>query len=54
MLFVFVRRALAAGVSELATLRISRGLGGTLGNKGAIAARFSLGGASWCFVVAHL
>ncbi|CAH8549682.1 unnamed protein product [Schistosoma mattheei] len=52
-LFLFVRKRLAGSLRNIATSSVKTGLGGTAGNKGAVAIRFQLGATSICFVCSH-
>ncbi|CAH8574963.1 unnamed protein product [Heterobilharzia americana] len=52
-LFLFVRARLADSLRNVATSSVKTGLGGTAGNKGAVAIRFQLGATSICFVCSH-
>ncbi|CAH8519627.1 unnamed protein product [Schistosoma turkestanicum] len=52
-LFLFVRKRLAGLLRNIATSSVKTGLGGTAGNKGAVAIRFQLGATSICFVCSH-
>nr|CAH8853508.1 unnamed protein product [Trichobilharzia regenti] len=52
-LFLFVRVRLAGSLRNVATSSVKTGLGGTTGNKGAVAIRFQLGATSICFVCSH-
>ena len=51
---VLVSEALLASVSQVHTVLVPTGLGGMMGNKGAIALRLSIGSASLVFVNLHL
>ncbi|KAH8871194.1 Synaptojanin-1 [Schistosoma japonicum] len=52
-LFLFVRKRLADSLRNIATSSVKTGLGGTAGNKGAVAIHFQLGATSICFVCSH-
>ena len=54
LLCVFVREELAPHVRCVASENVKTGLGGVVGNKGAVALRFELHGESLCFITAHL
>ncbi|XP_026315459.1 synaptojanin-1 [Hyposmocoma kahamanoa] len=52
-LFVFVRKDLIPHIRDVALDSVKTGLGGTTGNKGAVAIRMVIYGTSLCFVCAH-
>ncbi|CAH2244759.1 synaptojanin-1 [Pararge aegeria] len=52
-LFVFARKDLIPHIRDIALDSVKTGLGGTTGNKGAVAIRLVIYGTSICFVCAH-
>jgi hypothetical protein len=53
-LCVYVKRALFAEVSDIATETVGVGIMGVGGNKGAVGIRFNMYNSSFCFINSHL
>lgn len=53
-IFVKESHLKSGSITNLQSIQVSTGLGGTYGNKGAIVTRFLVDGSSFCFVNAHL
>ncbi|KAE8440965.1 hypothetical protein EG329_006154 [Mollisiaceae sp. DMI_Dod_QoI] len=51
---IFVRASLRERIKSLSAAEVKRGMGGTLGNKGALVIRFLLDDTSLCFINCHL
>jgi hypothetical protein len=52
-LYVFVRPELASGIREVLVEEVKTGMGGTTGNKGAVAISFTYAASSFCFLCSH-
>ena len=52
-LFVFVRPELAGSIREVLVEEVKTGMGGTTGNKGAVAISFTYAASSFCFLCSH-
>nr|CAB3266760.1 synaptojanin-1-like [Phallusia mammillata] len=52
-LFLFVRRSLVDHITNISVSMIKTGMGGTAGNKGAVAVSFLMYNTSMCFICSH-